>query len=126
MASSFAEAVWELVRGVPPGRVTTYGQLAEAHYGMRKGAQGVGQALAHAPEGVPWWRVVQADGSTKAPRGADEQRARLLEEGVELTLDGRVDWRRARPWSPPQPGAPAAGPWSPPPEVPAAGPRRRR
>jgi alkylated DNA nucleotide flippase Atl1 len=110
MASAFAEAVWELVRGVPPGRVTTYGELAEAHYGMRKGAQGVGQALAHAPQGVPCWRVVRADGSMKAPGYADEQRARLLEEGVELTLDGRVDWRRARPWSPRQHEAPAAAP----------------
>jgi hypothetical protein len=37
----------------------------------------------------------------KGTAGADEQRARLAEEGVPLTSDGRVDWARAgEPWSP--------------------------
>jgi methylated-DNA-protein-cysteine methyltransferase related protein len=107
MASEFAEAVWALVRQVPPGRVTTYGELAEAYYGLCRGAQGVGQALARAPEGVPCWRVVQADGRMKAPMYAAEQRARLLEEGVALTGEGRVDWSRSRPWSPPSHARPA-------------------
>ena len=101
-ASPFAETVWTLVRQVPPGRVTTYGEVAEAVYGVRKGAQGVGQAMARCPADVPCWRVVRADGSMKAPGYADEQRARLAEEGVPLTADGRVDFGRADPWSPPQ------------------------
>ena len=53
----------------------------------------------------PWWRVVHADGRMKGTAGADEQRARLAEEGVPLTPDGRVDWPRAGgPWSPGRPG----------------------
>jgi alkylated DNA nucleotide flippase Atl1 len=102
VGSAFAEAVWALARAVPPGRATTYGQLAEAHYGVAKGSRGVGRAMARCPGDVPWWRVVHADGSMKGVAGGDEQLARLAEEGVPLTADGRVDWRRAGgPWSPP-------------------------
>ena len=99
--TGFMAAVWALARRVPPGRATTYGTLAEAHYGVVKGSRGVGQAMARCPGDVPWWRVVHADGSMKGAAGADEQRARLAEEGVPLTADGRVDWARAGgPWSP--------------------------
>ncbi len=33
---AFAAAVWDLVRRIPEGRATTYGQLAEAYYGVAK------------------------------------------------------------------------------------------
>jgi alkylated DNA nucleotide flippase Atl1 len=114
-AGGFSAAVWALARKVPPGQATTYGLLAEAHFGVRGGVRGtagvvprriggaraVGQAMARCPGDVPWWRVVHADGSMKGTSGADEQRARLAEEGVPLTVDGRVDWARAGgPWSP--------------------------
>ncbi|HEX5880748.1 MAG TPA: MGMT family protein [Actinomycetota bacterium] len=57
--------------------------------------------MARCPGDVPWWRVVHADGRMKGATGADEQRARLAEEGVPLTRDGRVDWAQAGgPWSP--------------------------
>jgi methylated-DNA-protein-cysteine methyltransferase related protein len=101
VAGDFTEAVWALARRVPAGRATTYGQLAEAHSGVARGARGVGQAMARCPRDVPWWRVVHADGSMKGTAGGDEQRARLAEEGVPLTADGRVDWAAAGgPWSP--------------------------
>jgi alkylated DNA nucleotide flippase Atl1 len=101
MASDFLEAIWALARRVPPGRATTYGQLAEAHYGVGRGARIVGQAMARCPRDLPWWRVVHADGTMKGTPGADEQRALLADEGVPLTRDGRVDWAAAGgPWSP--------------------------
>jgi methylated-DNA-protein-cysteine methyltransferase related protein len=100
-AGGFTASVWALARRVPAGRATTYGTLAEAHYGVTRGARRVGQAMARCPDDVPWWRVVYADGSMKGAPGAEEQRARLAEEGVPLTPDGRVDWTRAGgPWSP--------------------------
>jgi methylated-DNA-protein-cysteine methyltransferase-like protein len=116
-AGGFSAAVWALTRKIPPGRATTYGLLAEAHFGVAAGgvvgaaagvvprriggARAVGQAMARCPGDVPWWRVVHADGRMKGTSGADEQRARLAEEGVPLTADGRVDWARAGgPWSP--------------------------
>ena len=106
-AGGFSAAVWALARRVPPGRATTYGVLAEGQlFGQPErrramAARAVGQAMARCPGDVPWWRVVHADGSMKGTAGADEQRARLAEEGVPLTADGRVDWSRAGgPWSP--------------------------
>jgi methylated-DNA-protein-cysteine methyltransferase related protein len=106
-AGDFSEAVWALARRVPAGRATTYGLLAEGqHLDQPKrrramAARAVGQAMARCPGDVPWWRVVHADGAMKGTDGADEQRARLAEEGVPLTPDGRVDWAEAGgPWSP--------------------------
>jgi len=99
----FAATIWALVRRVPAGRATTYGQLAEAWYGVAKGARQVGQAMAHCPDDLPWWRVVHADGGMKGGPGSDEQLARLAEEGVPITAGRRVDWARCGgPWSPRQ------------------------
>jgi methylated-DNA-protein-cysteine methyltransferase related protein len=107
VAGGFSEAVWALARRVPAGRATTYGLLAECQLfdqpKRRRGmaARAVGQAMARCPGDVPWWRVVHADGRMKGATGAEEQRARLAEEGVPLTRDGRVDWVGAGgPWSP--------------------------
>jgi methylated-DNA-protein-cysteine methyltransferase related protein len=107
VAGGFSEAVWALARRVPAGRATTYGLLAECQLfdqpKRRRGmvARAVGQAMARCPVDVPWWRVVHADGRMKGATGAEEQRARLAEEGVPLTRDGRVDWAAAGgPWSP--------------------------
>lgn len=51
-----------------------------------------GTALRRAPDGVPWWRVVRADGSL----ALGTRQARLLrDEGVALRGE-RVDMRRAR------------------------------
>jgi methylated-DNA-protein-cysteine methyltransferase-like protein len=103
----FSASVWALARRVPAGRATTYGMFAECQLldqpkrRRSMAARAVGQAMARCPEDVPWWRVVHADGTMKGATGADEQRARLAEEGVPLTPDGRVDWTRAGgPWSP--------------------------
>jgi alkylated DNA nucleotide flippase Atl1 len=104
VGDSFNEAVWALVRMVPSGRATTYGDIAEAYYGVRKGARGIGQAMARCPGDVPWWRVVLADGSIVERPSAGEQRARLREEGVPVA-GGKVLWDEAGgPFSPPQRG----------------------
>jgi alkylated DNA nucleotide flippase Atl1 len=102
VASAFAEAVWAMVRQVPAGQATTYGDLAEAYFGVRRGSRSVGRAMAGCPGDVPWWRVVYSDGRAKPEPGGAEQRARLAEEGVPLTADGRVDWAGLDgPWLPP-------------------------
>jgi alkylated DNA nucleotide flippase Atl1 len=96
MASDFLESIWALARRVPAGRATTYGQLAEAHYGVRRGARRVGQAMARCPGDVPWWRVVHADGS---PPVCHDGRAvaAYRAEGTPMRPGGeRIDMRRAR------------------------------
>ena len=55
------EQVLDLVESVPPGRVTTYGALADVvGFG---GPRWVGSVLSQYGAAVPWWRVVRADGS---------------------------------------------------------------
>ena len=94
--TGFEMAVYEVVRQIPRGRVTTYGRVA-AQAG-RGSARAVGRALARNPfaPGVPCHRVVRADGSLGGFNGEIEgdeparKRAMLLAEGVDFTADGRV------------------------------------
>ena len=82
----FHEQVYALVRQVPEGSVTTYGDLAEA-LGSRGVARHVGYAMSAVPEGsdVPWWRVVAAGGRV-SQRGdcAERQALYLKDDGVEV------------------------------------------
>lgn len=97
---AFDEEVWEMVRRVPRGRVTTYGRIAELvgpPGGMEPaayrafGARWVGGAMARCPDGVPWWRVINAQGKVSGRDGAARQ-VRLLEaEGIVFDDRGRTD-----------------------------------
>ncbi len=82
----FVEAVEAAVRALGPGEVATYGEIAE-EAGFPGAARGVGRVLATA-EGLPWWRVVAANGRL-VPGLEQEHARRLTEEGVAL-LRGRV------------------------------------
>jgi alkylated DNA nucleotide flippase Atl1 len=57
----YVETVLSLVEQIPRGRASTYGTIAEAV--GRGGPRGVGRVMATYGGGVPWWRVVRADGS---------------------------------------------------------------
>lgn len=95
LPTPFAEEVLDLVEQIPPGCVMAYSDVAAAL--GRGGARQVGQALSRFGSGVPWWRVLRADGSC-APVHADDQRHRLRAEGAAFCGD-RVDMTRAR-WQP--------------------------
>lgn len=82
----FHERVFAMVRRVPAGAVTTYGDVAAA-LGSKGVARQVGYAMAALPEGsdVPWWRVVAAGGRLSlGADAADEQARRLRRDGVEV------------------------------------------
>jgi methylated-DNA-protein-cysteine methyltransferase-like protein len=89
------QRIHAVVRRIPPGRVATYGQVAELA-GLPGGARQVGYAL-HAlgpVSRVPWQRVVNGRGrvSPRAVPGAEWEQRRLLErEGVSFGPDGRID-----------------------------------
>lgn len=100
MDDDYLEHVLDLVATVPTGRVVTYGSVAEVLRDRldRGGPRQVGQVLAHAGGGVPWWRVVNAAGAPPA-RLATEALDRLRAEGTPLVADGsRVNLRRALWW----------------------------
>lgn len=92
----YAERVLDVVERIPPGQVMSYGDIAE--YLEEGGPRQVGRVMAVWGGGVPWWRVIRADGSFLT---GHEQIAlrRYRAEGTPLRADGtRVDMRRAR-WS---------------------------
>ncbi len=71
------------VRRVPRGKVATYGDIAYAA-GYPGAARQVAWAL-HSSSGVPWHRIVGADGKILLPAEAGfEQRMRLQAEGVQF------------------------------------------
>ncbi len=103
-------AVWEIVKKIPPGKVTTYGRIAGlipapedvgAEEYKAVGARWVGGAMAACPDEVPWQRVINAQGKISERRGGGtiRQRQLLEEEGVEFDDHDRVDLNKYG-WSP--------------------------
>jgi methylated-DNA-protein-cysteine methyltransferase-like protein len=98
----YAEAVLSLVERIPPGRVMTYGAIADAV--GRGGPRQVGAVLSHDGGGVPWHRVVNASGRV-APGLEREALKRHRAEGTPLRGPDRdkIDLAAAS-WFPPDPG----------------------
>lgn len=94
----FARAVREIVKEIPCGKVSTYGDIA-ALAGSPTHARLVGRILSMiGPDGeVPCHRVVNAVGRT-APHWLS-QPARLAKEGIAFRPNGNVDLKRHR-WEP--------------------------
>lgn len=91
------EVFWQVLAGIPPGRVTSYGQLAKLA-GMGRGARLAGRWLGQLPADteLPWHRVLNSVGqlslSADSPSG-QEQHQRLMAEGV-IINNRRVDMKR--------------------------------
>lgn len=100
---SFNRQVWNIVSRIPAGRVATYGQIAamfpppgdmdiEAYVALSP--RWVGAAMAACPEGIPWQRVVNAQGKVSQRPGADVQRLLLESEGVIFDEKDRIDLKK--------------------------------
>jgi methylated-DNA-protein-cysteine methyltransferase-like protein len=78
--------VYALVKKIPRGRITTYGQIAKS-LKLPGGARTAGRAMAACPsgQGIPWHRVVGAGGKLliREPY-AGLQRKLLESEGLEV------------------------------------------
>lgn len=89
--------VYEIVRLVPEGRVTTYGAIARC-LGMSRSSRMVGVALKgclHMENQVPAHRVVNRNGllSGKASFGKGDEMAQLLrQEGIQVQEDRVLDF----------------------------------
>ncbi|MBR2175359.1 MAG: methylated-DNA--[Clostridia bacterium] len=94
MEESFFDKVYEIVKQIPKGKVSTYGQIASV-LGMNRGARTVGFALAACKdENVPCHRVVDRFGRTKSAfdtYSTNVQRSMLEAEGVEFSEDNTID-----------------------------------
>ncbi|MFO7536564.1 MAG: MGMT family protein [Chloroflexota bacterium] len=96
---AYYQQVWTLVRQVPPGKVATYGQIAqllplplgvEPETYKAFAPRWVGSAMAASPPDVPWQRVINAQGKISQRPGAERQRQLLAQEGV-LFVKDKVD-----------------------------------
>lgn len=82
--SEFAMAVWKVLREIPYGETTTYGEIAKKiaeQKGLKRmSAQAVGGAVGHNPISiiVPCHRVVGSNGSLTGYAGGIELKAKLL------------------------------------------------
>lgn len=92
----YVERVLGLVEQIPPGRVTTYGLIAEAV--GRGGPRQVGAVMARHGAAVPWWRVVRADGSLPDFK-SHRAHPHYLAEATPRRPGGRVDLAAAV-WDP--------------------------
>jgi methylated-DNA-protein-cysteine methyltransferase-like protein len=96
---AYYEQVWHLVRQVPPGKVATYGQIAQMippptgiepqEYKIFS-PRWVGDAMAACPDDVPWQRIINSQGKISQRPGAERQRQLLEEEGI-LFVKDKVD-----------------------------------
>ena len=80
----FTASVRRVVASLRPGECASYGEIAE-EAGRPGAARGVGRVLRES-DGLPWWRVIRADGTLAK---GDDQARRLVAEGVAI-VNGRV------------------------------------
>jgi O-6-methylguanine DNA methyltransferase len=79
------EELWELLKKIPKGRVTTYGNLAKK---LRTSPRAVGSMLKTNPDApkVPCHRVVKSDGSIGGYSGGVWKKKQLLKkEGIKFS-----------------------------------------
>ena len=88
----YAALVLAVVERIPPGRVMSYGDVAE--YVGSGSARAVGAVMSRHGHEVAWQRVVLSTGEP-APSHPDEALRLLRAEGVPMRGD-RVDMARAR------------------------------
>lgn len=102
--SIFYEQIYQLVCKIPPGKIATYGQIAEL-LGKQGHARQVGYALYRvAPDSdIPWQRVVNAQGMiSHSPQrqGSDDlQRILLEQEGITFNTQDKLNLTQYR-WHP--------------------------
>ena len=91
---NYRERVYEIVRGIPRGRVMTYGQIAMI-LGEGYTARTVGYVMHGADaEKVPWQRVINSQGKCSTGRltiPVNLQQDMLEQEGVVFSQKGKCD-----------------------------------
>jgi len=96
--SEYVEQVLDVVDAIPPGRVMSYGMVAEV-VRERTGsgsARTVGAVMARYGSAVPWHRVVASDG--RLPPGHEDEATRRLRaegvgfRGVKVAMDAARWW----------------------------------
>lgn len=97
---SFYDQVYDIVKTIPSGKVTTYGDIAK-FIGRPRAARFVGYAMSASCEtaDLPWHRVTFSDGRLWDGQWAQVQHDLLSAEGVGFNKDGKIDVEKYR-WHP--------------------------
>lgn len=94
MPTPFQKSVWQALKKIPKGKVTTYALLAKF---LETGAvRAVGTAVGKNPDApqVPCHRVVRSDGTIgnySALGGKNQKIAILMEEGMKIKNEKIID-----------------------------------
>lgn len=96
------EKIWQTVKLIPPGKVASYGQIADLA-GLPGRARMVGKALKSCPKDlvVPWYRVLRSNGQIAFPPGSEQNACQvgLLQEEDVVVLNSRVSMKSFQ-WHP--------------------------
>jgi methylated-DNA-protein-cysteine methyltransferase-like protein len=92
---TFSRRVVKLALSIPPGKVTTYGHLAKAAGSGGMAAQSIGSILGRAEEngvtGIPWHRIVYANGLVWLSDKNRQKRLTLYgQEGIQLDKNDKI------------------------------------
>ena len=85
------ERIYTIVRLIPAGKVSTYGDIASIVGDCTARMVGYAMAAADAHGDVPWHRVINASLAVTEHGGAVRQREKLRAEGVAFDKRGRVN-----------------------------------
>lgn len=106
LSADLVQAVLAVVEAIPPGKVMSYGDVADAvgphaeldEDGGAYAGRVVGLVMARCGEAVPWWRVIRASG--QPPRGHEANAwPHYLAEAtptIGTADDYRIDMKLAR------------------------------
>lgn len=109
MATAFQRRVIAAVRRIPPGRVATYGDIAEAA-GAPGAARAVGSVMRECRDPtVPCHRVIGASGALGGYSSLPLKRELLRAEGIEVGVRTVRRFAAIRWHGPRRPAAPAQG-----------------
>ena len=98
MSKEFFDQVYDVVKRIPHGRVTTYGAIAK-YLGSTKSARTVGWAMnnSHQFNNIPAHRVVNRIGLLTGKHhfsGSNLMKQLLENEGLEIKNDKIIDFRK--------------------------------
>src|SRR3989304_7731947 len=95
MKNSFAERCYKILRKVPRGKVTTYGNIARAL--RSKAYRAVGNAMNKNPfpgSKVPCHRVVKSNGEVGGFASGTGKKVSMLKEEGRNIVEGKIDlWK---------------------------------
>lgn len=97
MTESFTQTVVRIIKRIPRGKVSSYGQIA-AMAGSPRAARQVVRILhtQSEKENLPWQRVINSQGkiSLKPGHGYEQQKAMLEDEGIIFGLSDTINFKK--------------------------------